>query len=147
VSGILTATSGYPFTVTTGSDSITGAQNPVRPNVVPRCNGGQQIIGTISQWFNTSCFSLPQPGVPGNSARTSLPGPGFTDLDVSLIKDTRVPKISEEFNVQFRAEFFNILNHPNFGLPSGTLNSPTAAAITTTVGNARQIQFGLRLMF
>lgn len=144
ISGILTATAGYPFTVTTGVDTLTGANNPVRPNAIPGCNGEQQILGTLKEWFNPACFSDPEPGVPGDVSRTSLLGPGFTTLDVSLIKDTRM---TEAFNIQFRAEFFNALNHPNFGLPDGVLSDPTVGAITTTVGTARQIQFGLRVRF
>ena len=70
-----------------------------------------------------------------------------------MLKDTKIAKISESFNVQFRAEFFNILNQTNFGLPnqniftqSGTV-SQTAGQITTMVGTPRQIQFGLKFLF
>ena len=93
----------------------------------------------------------------GNLARNTLIGPGFADLDSSLSKTTRVPKISEQFAVQFRAEFFNLLNHPNFGAPAtglfvagtngGGNPNPTAGRITATTNSARQIQFGLKILF
>ena len=108
-------------------------------------------------YFNTACFTLPPVGVLGNLARNSLIGPGFADLDSSLSKATRIPKISEQFAVQFRAEFFNLLNHPNFGAPAtglfvqgvngGGNPNPTAGRITATVNPARQIQFGLKILF
>jgi hypothetical protein len=79
------------------------------------------------------------------------------NTDFSVIKDTRITKISEAFDVQFRAEFFNILNHTNFGLPTATVFSqtssggavvaPTAGQITNTVGTSRQIQFAVKILF
>ena len=99
-------------------------------------------------------------------------GPGFDNLDFSIVKDTPVRWLGEGGTVQFRAEFFNLLNHPNFANPnlasstafagtcpgSGTtalagcgtsLVNPTAAAgtITATNGTSRQIQFGLKILF
>jgi hypothetical protein len=160
-SAILTATTGPWLTPTTGFDQI-GMQNTAadRPNVVANC--GSVVEGTAAQWFNPACFSLPGPvsgpngtlvGFPGNASRTSIPGPHLTTLDFSMLKETKISKISESVNVQFRAEFFNILNHTNFGLPnqniftqSGTV-SQTAGQITTMVGTPRQIQFGLKFLF
>ncbi len=95
----------------------------------------------------------------GNSGRNRFYGPKLTELDMSLFKNTRVPRISEAFNVQFRAEFFNILNHTNF-LPPGFLNTfgqnnsvfdfdgstlPTALNQTST--SSRQIQLGAKFIF
>ena len=95
----------------------------------------------------------------GNSGRNRFYGPKLTELDMSLFKNTKVPVISEAFNVQFRAEFFNILNHTNF-LPPGFLNTfgqnnsaydfdgstlPTALNQTST--SSRQIQLGIKLIF
>jgi hypothetical protein len=161
LSGILSATGGYPLTVSTGFDQV-GFQGPVRPDAVVGCAGGDAILGTLQRWFNPSCFALPPIGAPGNLGRTTYTGPHFTNVDFSLVKDTRIPKISESFDVQFRAEFFNILNHANFGLPNtnafaqqvntaaGTITANTNGAfgsITTTAANARQIQLGLRIIF
>ncbi len=91
----------------------------------------------------------------GNGGRNSLVGPGFLNLDFALFKNNRIPKISETFNLQFRAEFFNILNHSNFQAPitnsyifnqDGT-RVPGAGALDQLVGTARQIQLGLKLIF
>jgi len=162
ISGIFTATAGLPLTVTE-FDHI-GATDPARPNVVVGCNGGQQIIGTVAKWMNSACYSFPGVGIPGNAGRTNLYGPGLTNFDVSLVKDTRIPKISETFSIQFRAEFFDILNHPNFNVPASSVFTqgactvatntcaiginPAFGTITSTLPNAsRQIQLGLRLLF
>jgi hypothetical protein len=88
----------------------------------------------------------------------NLIGPKFGNIDFSAIKDTR---ISERFRLQFRAEFFNVLNHANWGQPNALVFSqdytpqgqpidtinPTAGQITTLAEPMRQIQFGLKLMF
>ncbi len=158
LSGILTATTGPPITPDTGFD-LMGFGSADRPNVVPGCSN--LVTGNPNQWFNPSCFALPPVGVPGNARRTSIPGPNFNDLDFSLMKDTKVSKVSESFEVQFRAEFFNILNHTNFALPSNKIftsaaianpNAPNAISqteglITQTLGTSRQMQFGLKLIF
>jgi hypothetical protein len=96
----------------------------------------------------------------GNAGRNSLYGPGLATVDFSIFKNFRVPRISEAFNLQFRAEFFNILNHTNFQAPNfltdGNNNSifdGTGAALSnagvlgSTTTTARQIQLGLKLIF
>src|SRR5213596_346636 len=98
------------------------------------------------------CFNLR-----GNAGRNILIGPGVTSLDFSLFKNNYIKRISERFNVQFRAEIFNILNHVNFAPPTtptntdifdgaGNLN-PVAGALTTTTTTAREIQFAVKVMF
>jgi len=82
-----------------------------------------------------------------------LVGPHMRNVDVSLLKDTAVPRISEQFRVQFRAEFFNIFNHANWGNPnnavfvSGGGFNPVAGQITTLAVPMRQIQFALKVVF
>jgi hypothetical protein len=105
-------------------------------------------------WLNTSCYALPPVGELGNLGRNSVFGPDSQELDMNLEKDT---KINERLNVQFRAEFFNLLNRANFRNPSGaifqsvtaTSGAPTANAgqITLTNTTSRQIQFGIKLLF
>jgi hypothetical protein len=78
-----------------------------------------------------------------------LRGPGLADVDLSLFKNTAV---SERASLQFRAEFFNVLNHPNLGTPNATVFSSgavnaSAGLITTLATTPRQIQFGLKLIF
>jgi hypothetical protein len=98
------------------------------------------------------CFNLR-----GNAGRNTLIGPGVSELDFSLFKNNYVKRISERFNVQFRAEIFNILNHVNFAPPStptntdifdgsGSLNS-AAGVLTRTTTTAREIQFAVKVIF
>jgi hypothetical protein len=97
----------------------------------------------------------------GNAGRNSLYGPGLATVDFSVFKNFRVTKISEAFNVQFRAEFFNILNHTNFQATNfltdgnnnsifngdGSLLSTTAGVLGSTTTSSRQIQLGLKLIW
>jgi len=117
LSGIFAASSGLPLTITSGFDA-TGLQNGVtnRPNLVAG-RSPNPIVGSVNQWFDPSAFTLQPIGTLGNLGRDTVIGPGLTNLDLALLKDTKVRKISEQFRVQFRAEFFNVLNHANFGLP------------------------------
>ena len=113
------------------------------------------------QYFNPGAFSAPAAGYVGNAGRDSLAGPGFADWDFSLLKSTA---LNERTRLQFRAEFFNILNHTNLQLPNEvvysagptqgtTANQTTAAAlgspgvISATANTSRQIQLGLKLLF
>jgi hypothetical protein len=140
-------------------------------NIVPS-NIGLNASGTgftSYGWFNPNMFIPGPPGFLGNASRGMLVGPGFRSWDFSLVKDTKVGFLGEAGNLQFRAEFFNILNHPNFGPPSNVVydNGPSfvsegvvnnhiantqadgsAGAISSTgVLLPRQIQFGLRIEF
>ncbi|PYU21038.1 MAG: hypothetical protein DMG30_18935 [Acidobacteria bacterium] len=100
-----------------------------------------------------ACFNLR-----GNSGRNILTGPGLMNLDFSVFKNNSIKRISESFNVQFRAEFFNVLNRANFALPSVALfrtdmfdstgtPSPTAGVLTSTVTPGRDIQFALKVLW
>jgi hypothetical protein len=192
---IFTASDGVPFTATwgTGSDPAnTLSQDDFAfPNVVRNasgCNNHLTNPGNPSNYINTNCFAIPtapshafwqancnlgvavEPqcfNLRGNAGRNILIGPGVTSLDFSVFKNNRIKRISENFNVQFRAEIFNILNHPNFGVPSttgdantdifdgsGRSQSPTlpvnpgiAGVLVRTTVNERQIQFALKFIF
>jgi hypothetical protein len=98
------------------------------------------------------CFNLR-----GNAGRNILIGPGLSNLDFSLIKNSSIKRISESFNIQFRAEIFNILNHPNFSPPpfpnntdifdsTGTPNG-AAGVLASTTTDSRQIQFALKFLW
>jgi hypothetical protein len=107
------------------------------------------VLGQPGQWYNTNAFVLPAFGTYGNLGRGVFTGPGLTEVDVSLFKNTG---ISERLRAQFRAEFFNVLNHTNLGTPnptvfSGSNNNASAGLITTLATTPRQIQFGLKLIF
>jgi hypothetical protein len=94
--------------------------------------------------FNTSCFSIPAPGELGSASRTPVPGPNFVNTDFSVIKHFL---IREAMRLDFRAEFFNLLNHAQFGLPAPDIQSPTFDVVNSTVNNPRVMQFALKLLF
>ena len=150
LNGILTALSGFPFTPQIGSNRSGDGdtRNPDRPSPNPNFTGNV-ITGNPNQWYNPNAFVLPTVGTYGTLGRGVYNGPGLTDLDVSLFKST---PIMERASLQFRAEFFNVLNHANFGTPnatvfSGTAFSPSAGLITSTATTSRQIQFGMKIVF
>lgn len=149
---IVTLQSGYPFTpqLSYNPSNNGDSKNPVRPFVNPSFSG-HVILGSPSQWFNPSAFLAPPPGSGfyGNLGRDSLTGPGLATWDMSMLKDT---PLHDRFNLEFRAELFNILNRANFNTPnlvvftpSGV--SPTAGVVTSTSTTSRQIQFGLKLLW
>jgi len=120
---------------------------------------GQQALGcsspghqTLDCFFNQAAFVVPQlaPGQLfarqfGNAGRAILRGPDQVNFDFAMLKTFR---INERHRLQFRTEFFNVFNHPQFGLPGGGVDEPGAAAITSTLpDNERQIQFGLKWLF
>jgi hypothetical protein len=109
------------------------------------------ILGNASQWFNPAAFLQPPPnsGFYGDLGRDTLIGPGLATWDLSLRKDTA---IRERLNLQFRAEFFNVLNRANFNTPNAIVFtpagvSPTAGVITSTSTTSRQIQLALKLLW
>jgi hypothetical protein len=143
--------SGLAFSPLVGGDPL-GLQNnnPFSfPNYVSGCN---PISGNPAQYINTSCFTFAGKQL-GNAGRNSLTGPGLTDLDFSLIKNTHV---TERLNLQFRAEAFNLLNHANFATPDRVTAQifdatgavvPTAGQLKATSTSSRQLQFALKVLF
>jgi hypothetical protein len=147
---IVTLLSGFPFTPQIGSNRSGDGdtRNPDRPSLNPAFSG-PVVLGNPNRWFNPDAFVLPIAGTYGNLGRGVYSGPGLADVDASLFKSTA---INERTNLQFRAEFFNVLNHANFGTPNATVFSngaisPSAGLITSTATTSRQIQFGLKLIF
>jgi len=146
--GIVTLQSGRPFTVALLSEidnsgtgrSILGFGANDRPNLVGKPELSNP--GTL-QWFNTAAFAFPPRGTFGNAGRNILTGPGFQNVNASLVKNTA---LTERVKLQFRAEAFNLFNHPNFNLPDNFLGSPTFGRITSA-RDPRHIQFGLKLLF
>jgi carboxypeptidase family protein len=150
INGIATLLSGFPFTPQIGANRSGDGdtRNPDRPNLNPSF-GGDIVLGKPNQWFNPNAFVLPAPGTYGNLGRGTFSGPGLADVDLSLFKNT---SLSERANLEFRSEFFNVLNRANFGTPNavvfaGTAYSGSAGLITATTTTSRQIQFGLKLIF
>ncbi len=178
---IISAQTGYPVTPTLGGPggSDRALQNNInetdRPNLDPSFNSGTVVTGNPNMWFNPTMFDLPAAGMLGNAGRGIIRGPELKNVDLSVNKDTRLKWLGEQGNLQFRAEFFNILNHADFGLPvggiwqgpvnggtltglpSGPIGSGTGAAtiqelknvaaITNTTNRSRQVQLALKVVF
>jgi hypothetical protein len=155
VNSIVTLQSGFPFTpqLSYNPSNNGDTRNPVRPFANPAFTG-PVILGTPAKWFDPNAFLAPantpaNAGFYGNLGRNTLIGPGLATWDFSVLKDTR---IREQLNFQFRAEIFNILNRANFNQPNAVVFtpsgvSPTAGVITSTTTTARQVQFGLKLLW
>ncbi len=146
--GIVTVQTGRPFTVAllseidnsgTGRSTLGFGAND-RPNVV---RNPSIAPGTPEGWFDTTAFRFPTPGTFGNAGRNIIEGPGYQNVNASLVKNTA---LTERFNLQLRAEVFNLFNRPNFNLPDNFLGSPTFGRITLA-RDPRHIQFGAKLLF
>jgi hypothetical protein len=155
---IATLQSGFPLTpqLSYNPSNNGDTRNPVRPFLNPNFKG-PLVLGNPNQWFNPQAFLAPpsNSGFYGNAGRDIIPGPGLATWDFSVLKDTT---ISERFRLQFRAEIFNLLNRANFNTPNLILFTPptapnptgvsgTAGAITSTSTTAREVQFGLKLLW
>jgi hypothetical protein len=146
--GVITLQTGRPFTVALlpeFDNSNTGISNlgflgNDRPNLV-----GQVRLDkpTVERWFNTAAFAVPAFGNFGNSGRNIVDGDGYQNVNFSLLKNT---PIKESVTVQFRAEFFNLFNHPNFGLPDNFVGSPSFGRVLSAE-SPRRIQFGVKLIY
>ncbi len=140
---ILTLQSGLPMTPQFQGDvGSMGTDQALRPDLVcnPNLPRGEQ---TLDRFFDTSCLVRQVPMRYGNSGRGVITGPGTIGVDLGVRKDTR---ITEKVNLQFRAEFFNLPNHPNFDPPNKRLGN-TLFGRVTGARDPRIIQFGLKLAF
>ncbi len=160
VGGVFEASTGVPFTPGFAGDAL-GVKsidpNIDVPNLISDAGCGSLInSGNPSHYIKTRCFAVPNPiTLRGNLGRNTLIGPGLINLDSSLLKNNHIKRISDTFNVQFRAEFFNLLNHSNFAPPLDNRNifdstgNPigNAGLITSTQTPSRQIQFALKLIW
>ena len=152
LAGIGTFQSGFPFTPQLGFNPSNDGdtRNPVRPSWNPSFSG-PLILGGPDRYFNPAAFVVPANGTYGNVGRDTLIGPGSATVDLSVLKQTA---LTERVKLQFRGEFFNLLNHANFSTPNtvvfssaGAGASPTAGVITATSTNSRQVQFAMKVLF
>jgi hypothetical protein len=151
--GIFTRTTGVPFNMFVSGD-VLGAksnQNSELPNRVAGC--GSMTTGNPLAYVNTQCVAFPNPtNIPGNIGRNAFTGPGLTNFDLSLIKDT---PLWERVRLQFRVEAFNVLNHPNFAAPTNNSNAfdgsgnrvSTAGRIDQLSTASRQVQLGVKFLW
>ncbi|HKP36141.1 MAG TPA: hypothetical protein VJT71_04730, partial [Pyrinomonadaceae bacterium] len=163
--GIISMQSGFPFTVTTSSDYNLDGVSSDRPNIVSSIG---PIVGSSPRAFLNGAFGDPnalgsifQPAAAnthGNLGRNTFRGPGYETFDISLLKAFRIPWFtSEGSKIEFRSEFFNIFNRVNLRAPSAGLGTYSAATglwsnranfgKSTSSFDARQIQFGIKLLF
>jgi hypothetical protein len=172
---IFSASTGVPFTATIAPDPLGMNSTDAFsfPDIVRGCN---PVHGGLN-YLNLNCFALPQatPDIAafcnpfagasvlntcsnllGNGGRNSIVGPGLVNLDFSLFKNNYVKRISEQFNIQFRMEVFNILNRTNFNPPTtnnqvfngdGSTGGLTPGLLDTTATTSRQIQFALKVVW
>jgi len=164
-SGIFSAQSGLAFTPNMSFDQTNAGSPSPRPNMIANPNNfsfdmsTQAAMGcsqpgrqTLDCYYNQAAFVLPPlaPGQTfarqfGNTANGVLRGPDLFSFDFSAMKNF---KFNERWTLQFRAEMFNIFNHPNFGLPGNAVDVPGGASISNTIpDNQREIQFAMKLLF
>jgi hypothetical protein len=135
---------GNPVNLITTNAAINGLANTIRPDV----SGPVEIFGRVNRWFDVNAFAA----VPrfGSLGRNVIIGPGFSNIDVSALKNL---ELTEEMRLQFRAEVFDVLNHASFGQPGRVVGSDAFATIINTrfptgdSGSSRQLQFVLKLLF
>jgi hypothetical protein len=180
--GIYKASDGIPFTATFGSNGDVLGKNSSNTYAYPnRLNGSgcETLVnpGNPKNYIKTECFAVPVApsasfyaancnpsfafprcfNLRGNAGRNILTGPGLSDFDFSLFKNNYVRRFSESFNIQFRAEFFNLFNRVNFAPPSTPTNtdvfdasgaiSGATGLLTSTTTTARDIQFALKVIW
>jgi hypothetical protein len=152
VGGILSFTDGTPITILAGFNRARNLQSgngSIRPNLKPGASNNP-VLGGPDRYFDVGAVELQPLGSYGNLGRNTLLGPGFVGVDFNLVK---VMPVTERLTLDFRAEFFNLLNRANFGVPdrqvflsNGDVRG-AAGRITDIVDQSRQIQFGLKLSF
>ena len=147
LSAIFQAQSGFPLTISVFGDTANAGtllgENPIRANYT-----GQAVFTTgthtANSWFNPAAFATPAAFTFGDVGRNTVYGPGQQTLDLALQREFT---ITEQVKFQFRAEFFNALNHINLGTPNRFVNTPQFGTITEAATPGREIQFGARLSF
>jgi hypothetical protein len=154
INGIVYLSTGFPFQVevdgTPDRDRDRASRN-TRPDLVSGTSANP-ILGDPKQWFDPRSFALPEPGFYGNLGRNTLRADGFADVDFGL---KRSFPISEVFRLDLRIETFNLFNHANFAIPAVrtifVANNPEPLAdsgrVSATANPARQVQFGLKLIW
>ena len=159
--GIFQASDGLPITPLIAGDPL-GLRSADAFDFPDRiytgtCAGNPVNPQNFAHYINLSCFAAPNPITNlGSSPRNSVIGPGLQDLDLNFTKNNYLPSISERFNVQFRADLFNVLNRPNYAPPTKASTQlfsaagallPNSGNLTQTATSSRQAQFALKIIF
>ena len=157
LNGIVSVHTGYPFspsiqTINWSRSGNISASAEDRPNVKPGTDPKKIVTGNPNQWFDPNAFELPLQGTFGSTPRNFLRGPGFANVDMSLVKNQTLGTN----RVQIRLEVFNLLNHANFSTPTRPVfagasqteaSLATAGKVTRTVNSSRQVQLGVKFLF
>jgi hypothetical protein len=151
VEGVTTLQRGFPLFLGT-SENITGSFNGgSRPDFDgSACPHGGALSGSavsrLNEWFNTNCYYQPPAFTFGNVSRTlpNVRADGLSNFDFAIFKNTT---LGEQLALQFRAEFFNLFNTPQFGYPGNTQGTPQFGVVSSQLNNPRLIQFGLKFLF
>jgi hypothetical protein len=139
VSGIYSARTGRPITISQGTNNVgPGAEG--LPNLV----GDPEGPKTVEQWFNKAAFELVPSGKFGNAGRNIVRGPGWVTFDLSLQKRL---DFTDRVNATLRWDIFNVFDRANFGLPERNITAATAGVISTLAGDPRVMQLSVRLGF
>ncbi len=146
LNGLVSLRTGTPINVLTGADNALTGNPSQRPEVLgnPVLPSGRSHAAEAQEWFNPAMFAAPTPGTYGDAGRNAMIGPGEAVTNVGLFKTFQLPG-REGLRLQFRSEFFNLLNNVDFLNPNATLGA-SMGRITTT-DPARVIQFALKLIF
>jgi len=158
LSSVALARTGFPVNVLANRSSSTvpdGNSTDQRPDLVPNVSLTPPAGKRIGEWINPAAFAVPAAGTFGNAPRNIARGPGAWQIDLGVARSI---SFSERARLEFRSEFFNVFNHPQYGLPQGTFGVPGFGSITQTVntttpvspvgsGTPREIQFALRIAF
>jgi outer membrane receptor protein involved in Fe transport len=148
VNGLVTGRTGMPFNVQVGSDVALSGTSGQRPDVVGehRLPEDRSRGEKIRSWFSGAAFAIPPAGTYGNVGRNALLGPAAANTNIGLLKNFGL-RVREGARLQFRSEFFNIFNSVNLGTPNATLVSGSNFGRITGAGEARVIQFALKVLF
>jgi hypothetical protein len=143
LSVVYTLQTGSPMPTLISSDQANnGAVTAIHPNAT----GLSAVMAnpTPNEYFNTAAFSMPAFGSFGDVARDTIRGPGKNKGDTTLARNF---KIREGHTLQFRYEVYNVLNHPNWGVPNYFMNQAAFGRVTNTSASMRQMQFSLKYKF
>jgi len=158
-SGVLTWQSGTALTIAYNNATNLFGISEDRAQIVPGCSKSNLVIAgsvesKLANYFNTSCFTTPPvigaDGIGtgfGASATGIVDGPGQFNIDLSIVRTIAIPWPKEDSSLQFRADFFNMLNHPQFSNPNTTFGSSSFGVISSTAVNPRVIQLSVKLIF
>jgi hypothetical protein len=144
ISGIFTYQSGFPVSPRISYDNSETETYADRPDVVPGVPLFPAGTRNPALWFNPAAFTPAPPLQFGNAGKGIINGPSLIVLDAAIMRNF---KLTERFNLQFRAEGFNLPNHPNFADPNPYIDQSNAGAIYSTATTSRQLQFALKLIF